>query len=111
MDKFDVMAVNKIQAEEIARLRELVEQQKNTIEALCEGTDGSTPAIVQLGRQDVRIAELEARQIPEGCVAVPRRPTKEMLDAWFMTKRREVNDDRRFYGAYTAMLAAAPEFI
>lgn len=81
MDKFDVMAVNKIQAEEITRLRELVESQKATLEALCIGTDGSTPAIVQLGRQDVRIEELEARQVPEGWVALPIEPTEEMLKA------------------------------
>lgn len=55
-----------------------------------------------------RIAELEARQEPEGWQAVPKEPTPEMENA-----ACEAADNGKFSGAYLraiyrAMLAAAP---
>lgn len=55
-----------------------------------------------------RIAELEARQVPEGWKAVPKEPTPEMIEA-FKARYKEGDFWReRLHGAIVALLAAAP---
>lgn len=60
------------------------------------------------------IAELEARTIPDGWVAVPRNPYPEMLGAWYRYKSgfhfhdEPPPPDTSDVGAYAAMLAALP---
>ncbi|MBK2610797.1 hypothetical protein [Raoultella ornithinolytica] len=45
--------------------------------------------------------------IPEGCVMVPKEPTKEMIDAGWLYFMGAKNPSSK--GAYKAMLAAAPQ--
>lgn len=61
------------------------------------------------------IAEVEqaarrapAVPVPQGWALVPAEVTKEMQDAWDSAPQDEDADDE-FYGAYRAMIAAAPQ--
>lgn len=49
-----------------------------------------------------------AAPVPQGWKLVPAEVTKEMQDAWDSAPQDEDADDE-FYGAYRAMLAAAPQ--
>lgn len=47
---------------ELAKAYSIIESQRQRIEALCEGTDGSTPALVQIARLQGEIDMLKKAQ-------------------------------------------------
>ena len=58
---------------EIDELKELIKNQCNRLEALTEGTDGSTPAIVTICRLREENDQLTARNMElEKCMSTPR---------------------------------------
>jgi hypothetical protein len=93
MDAWEIVRLVHGLEDELAAAESTIEGQLGTIKALTEGTDGSTPALVQIARMEERLAAAEADAATQRDKVRVMRETLEELLAYVETGYGDFGSD------------------